>query len=201
MATRTAQHKWGWVAHDFYGSGPVEKTRHGEKSAGARGSIFLHLWRSDCRFSLVSQQFSKDVVVDGVRGRGQNLFLGILSGTVAAIVGALIWMGITVATGMHIGYVAIGVGALVGLAVRYGGNGTGMIFGIVGAVLTLLGCLGGEVLTVIQLSVTPERDFYHTLTAVDLSQLLANLVGRMDTLMYVIYGIGIFEGYKLSIRK
>jgi hypothetical protein len=149
----------------------------------------------------MSQQFAKDVSVDGVRGREENLLFGILAGAVAAGVGAAIWMGITVMTGVHVGYVALGVGALVGLAVRFVGNGRSMIFGIIGAVLTLLGCLGGEVLTVAQLASTPQRDFYSTLTTIDLTQLLNNIFNRMDPIMYLIYAIGIFEGYKLSIRK
>jgi len=149
----------------------------------------------------MAQQFARDVAMDGVRGRGENLFLGILAGSVAAVLGALIWMGITVATGLHVGYVALGVGALVGLAVRYAGNGTGMIFGITGAVLTLVGCLGGEILTVIQLQVTPQRDFLNVLTTVDLSQIVLAIFAKMDVLMYVIYAIGIYEGFKLSIRK
>ena len=149
----------------------------------------------------MSQQFASDVTMDGVRSRGENLLLGILAGIVAALVGAGIWMGITIATGMHVGYVALGVGALVGLAVRLAGNGRSMIFGIVGALLTLAGCLGGEILTVVQLATSAEHDFYDTLTTLDLIQTVTNIVTHMDPIMYLIYAIGIFEGYKLSIRK
>jgi hypothetical protein len=149
----------------------------------------------------MSEQFAKDVSVDGVRGREENLLFGILAGALAAIIGAAIWMGITVMTGMHVGYVALGVGALVGLTVRFVGNGRGMIFGIIGAVLTLLGCLGGEILTVVQLASTPQHNFYDTLTTIDLTQLLNNIFDRMNPIMYLIYAISIFEGYKLSIRK
>jgi hypothetical protein len=149
----------------------------------------------------MSQQFAKNVAVDGVRGREENIPFGILAGALAAVVGALVWMGITVATGLHVGYVALGVGALVGLAVRYVGNGRSMIFGIIGAVLTLIGCLGGEILTVVQLSSTPQHDFYNVLTTVDLTQLVPRILDQTDPIMYLIYAIGIFEGYKLSIRK
>jgi hypothetical protein len=149
----------------------------------------------------MDQQFGKDVVMDGVRGRGENLFLGILAGVIAAAIGAAIWMGITIATSAHIGFVALGVGALVGFAVRLAGNGTSMIFGIVGALLTLLGCLGGEILTVAQLASTSERDFLTTLAALDLVQTLNSILSHMDPIMYLIYGIGIYEGYKFSIRK
>jgi hypothetical protein len=149
----------------------------------------------------VSDQFSKDVAMDGVRGRGENLLLGILAGTFAALLGALIWMGVAVATGWRGGFVALAIGAMVGAAVRYVGNGTGMIFGVAGALLTLMGCLGGEVLAELQFSVTPQHDFYDVLSRADWGQLLTNIFARMDAIMYLIYAIGIFEGYKLSIRK
>jgi phosphate/sulfate permease len=139
--------------------------------------------------------------MDGVSGRGENLFLGLLAGILAALAGAGIWMGITIATGLHVGYVALGVGALVGLAIRIAGNGRSMIFGIIGALLTLAGCLGGEILTVVQLSSSAQHDFYNTLTTLDLTQTVTNIVTHMDPIMYLIYAIGIFEGYKLSIRK
>lgn len=151
----------------------------------------------------MSIKFAGDVVTDGVRSHGENIVLAILAGTVAAGLGAGLWMMVAVATGMHIGYVALGVGALVGLAVRMAGNGRGMVFGIIGAVLTLVGCLAGEVLTVVQLSTNAERDFYQSLTSLDIGQLVANISDRMNEqpIMYLIYAIGIFEGYKLSIKK
>jgi hypothetical protein len=129
-----------------------------------------------------------------------------LAGIIAAAIGAFIRMEIPVVTGLTEGYVTIGIGALlmgalVGLTVRFVGNGRGMLFGIIGAVLTLIGCLGGEILTVVQLASTAQRDFYNTLTTVDLSQLVTNIFDRMDSITYLIYGIGIFEGYTLSIRK
>ncbi len=140
--------------------------------------------------------------MDGVAGRGANLFLAILAGIVAAGLGALIWMGITLATsGFHIGYVALGVGALVGLAIRFAGNGRSMVFGILGAVLTFAGCLGGEILARVQLLVTPQHDFYATLISADKTALVTNIINQTDPIMYLIYAIGIFEGYKLSMRK
>ena len=148
----------------------------------------------------VSQQFGKDVAMDGVRG-GENLFLGVLAGIIAAAVGAAVWMEITMATGAQFGLVALGVGALVGLAVRFVGNGTGMIFGVVGAILTLISCLSGEILTRVQQESTPERNFFTTLTSVDLPQLLTSIFNQMGPISYLIYGLGIYEGYKLSIRK
>ncbi len=51
----------------------------------------------------------------------QNLIGGILAGMVAASVGAILWAVITVATGFQIGFMAIAVGFLVGLASRTAG--------------------------------------------------------------------------------
>ena len=105
----------------------------------------------------MSEQFAQDVARDGVRGHGENFFLGLVAGLVAMAIGAGAWVGIAVTAAKQfsfipIGFMAIGVGALVGFAIRVAGNGRGMIFGIMGAVLTLLGCLSGDVLTVVQQS-------------------------------------------------
>ena len=149
----------------------------------------------------MSYQFSRDVPADGVTGRGGNLFLGILAGLVAAIIGSAIWMGITVATGMHVGYVALGVGALVGYAIRYAGHGSSVIFGIFGAVFTFLSCLCGEVLSVLEKATSAQQSLLDLLKTADLVQLTGNIFAHTDPIMYLIYAIGIFEGYKLSRVK
>lgn len=71
----------------------------------------------------------------------ENLPLGIFGGISAAIVGGILWAVITVITSFQIGYMAIGVGYLVGFAVLKLGKGTTKIFGVLGAVLALTGCL------------------------------------------------------------
>ncbi len=131
-----------------------------------------------------------------------NLPLGILAGLVAAIVGALIWMGVAVGTGLHVGYVALAVGALVGYAIRLAGKGSTPVFGVAGAVLTLLGCVGGETLTVIQLAANnAQKGFFDVVGSVDFSLLLPAIFEHASPITYFIYAIGIYEGYKLSIRR
>jgi hypothetical protein len=148
------------------------------------------------------QQFAKDVVMDGVRGLEENVPFGFFAGALAAAIGATIWMGIAVATGLPVEYAApLGVGALVGLAVRQIGHGSSMIFGIIGAVLTLIGCLGGEILTLAQLSTTPQHDIYNILMTIDFNQALSRIVDKLNPITYLIYAISLFEGYKLSIRE
>ena len=71
---------------------------------------------------------------------------GIAVGFVAMIVGAAIWAGITVATNYQIGWMSVGVGLLVGFAVRVGGGGIDNAFGLAGAALALIGCVLGNLL-------------------------------------------------------
>jgi hypothetical protein len=60
----------------------------------------------------------------------QNLPLGILGAFGAAVIGAVLWATITVATEYQIGYMAIAVGFIVGFANRMLGKGVDQIFGI-----------------------------------------------------------------------
>jgi hypothetical protein len=111
-------------------------------------------------------------------------------------------MQMAITAGLHVEYAApLGVGLLVGLAVREVGHGTSLIFGIIGAVLTLIGCLGGEILTIVQLSTTPHHDFYNVLTTVDLTQVVTRILNKSDLIVYVVSALGIFVAYRLSIRK
>lgn len=81
----------------------------------------------------------------------QKLGAGIAAGAVAAAAGAALWAAITVATGYQIGFMAIGIGFLVGWAVRSAGKGVDKTFGIAGAVLALLGCVVGNLLAAVGL--------------------------------------------------
>jgi len=73
-----------------------------------------------------------------------NLLMGLIGGGVAMLVGALVWGAITYFTEYQIGWIAIGIGFLVGVAIRFFGKGKTLIFGIAGAVLALIGCLLGN---------------------------------------------------------
>jgi hypothetical protein len=85
-----------------------------------------------------------DPLDPGGAQRDGNLLLGIAVGAVAALIGAIIWGVVTAATGFQIGFMAIGVGFLVGVGVRIGGGGSGTAFKASGALLAVLGCLAGN---------------------------------------------------------
>lgn len=73
--------------------------------------------------------------------------LSIGGAIIAGVIGALVWGGISFATGYEIGYVAWGIGFLVGFGVVLTGGGSPMA-GIMSAVVALLAILGGKALAV-----------------------------------------------------
>ena len=126
--------------------------------------------------------------------------MGLLAGVLAAAVGAALWAGVTVLTGYQIGWMAIGVGALVGVALRTAGKGTTTMFGILGAALALGGCLVGNFLTG---AVVLSRHGDISL-AVFFTRLTPDLAVRLMTAMFspmdlLFYGLAIWQGYKISV--
>lgn len=75
-----------------------------------------------------------------------NLLMGLIGGGIAMLVSAIIWGVITYVTEYQIGWMAIGVGFLVGIAIQFFGRGKTPIYGISGAVLALLGCVLGNLI-------------------------------------------------------
>lgn len=131
----------------------------------------------------------------------QNLPKAVLYGALASIAGAVAWGLISVATGYQIGYMAIGVGFLVGMAMRQG-KGVTMIFGIIGAALSLLSCVMGDFFSIIGL-IAKEYDvsYMETLTRIDFKDIVSLLTDNLASMTIVFYGIALYEGYKLSFRE
>jgi hypothetical protein len=77
---------------------------------------------------------------------GSNLLLGLIGGGIAMLVSAIVWGAVTYFTEYQIGWIAVGVGFLVGTAVRFFGKGRSAIFGIISAALALLGCVLGNLM-------------------------------------------------------
>jgi len=147
----------------------------------------------------MADQYSKGMTV-GVEQRG-NFVLALLAGLLAAAIGAGIWMAVEVAVGLKVGYVALAIGALVGFSIRLGGHGSSPLFGVIGAVLTLAGCLGGEILSNLYLASSAQQSMVDLARSTDYVAMVQTIFTKMDPISYLIYGIGIFEGYKLSIVK
>lgn len=134
----------------------------------------------------------------------QNPVLAVIAGAVAALIGALLWALITLLTNFQIGFMAIGVGFLVGKAVGKFGKGIDTIYGVMGALLSLVGCVAGNLLTACVLVARQEHaDILVVTMAVLLNpqaslELLRVTFQLMDLLFYA---LGIYEGYKFSFRQ
>ena len=132
----------------------------------------------------------------------QNLVAGALAGLAAALVGAAIWAIVTALTHYQIGFMAIGVGLLVGFAVRAAGKGIDPVFGVVGAALALLGCVLGNLLMVLYFLADKEQmSFLELLSHLDLELVGRVMVATFDVMDIVFYGIAMYCGYKYALRQ
>lgn len=132
----------------------------------------------------------------------QNLLAGALAGGIAATIGAVAWAMITVATSYQIGWMAVGIGFLVGYAVRMLGKGITPLYGMVAAVLALLGCLAGNVLTACMLlsreQALPLGDVLLELDPAVITKLLLATWQPMDLLFY---GLAIYMAYQYAFDR
>ena len=132
----------------------------------------------------------------------QNLLVGSLAGLIAAVVGATVWAGVTVATEYQIGWMAVGVGFLVGIAMRVTGKGIDQIFGVVGAVMSLVGCALGNLFTITYFMADSFdlaiMDILSQMTVADVYGLLKETFQVMDILFY---GLALYFGYRYAFRQ
>ena len=131
----------------------------------------------------------------------QNLPIAILAGLSAAILGAVAWAAITVTTEFQIGYMAIAVGFIVGWAVRLG-KGIDKIFGIIGAILALFGCVLGNLFSIIGfVSAQQHLSLIAAVSGIDYSKIPQIMMKTFSVMDLVFYGIAVYEGYRFSFRK
>jgi hypothetical protein len=132
----------------------------------------------------------------------QSLMMGITGGFLGAAIGAVLWAVVTVLTKYQIGYMALGVGFLAGLGVKFLGKGVDAKFQYAGAALALVGCLAGNLMVVIifgsmetGISITTILSRLTPAVIVDLYKVTFNF---MDILFY---GLAISIGYKYSLKS
>ncbi len=132
----------------------------------------------------------------------QNLPAGVIAGFLAALAGAGIWALITALTEYQIGWMAIGVGFLVGFAVRMAGKGVEPLYGIIGAALSLVGCVLGNLLTMTYFIAANEAvSFVDALGQLDLNLAIEIMVLTFDYMDIVFYGIALYFGYRYAFRQ
>lgn len=133
-----------------------------------------------------------------------NYVLGLIGGGVAMLVGAAIWGAITYFTEYQIGYMAIGVGFLVGIAFRFFGKGHNLIFGLSSAVLALIGCVLGNFLFYVGAIAREESTsflevlFFFITNPFSVIELFTIAFDFRDLLFY---GIAAYVGFRVALDK
>lgn len=131
----------------------------------------------------------------------QNLPVGILAALVAAVVCAVLWAAISLGTGYQIGYMAIGVGAVVGYALRKLGKGVTQPFGIAGAIIALAGCLLGNILILIGSTSINDGANMASAAGMVFANLSTELIQSFHPMDVLFYGFAIGAGYRFAFKK
>lgn len=131
----------------------------------------------------------------------QDPVYALVGGFFLAIIGALLWALVTVATGYQIGYMAIGVGFIVGMGVRYFGAGIEQYFGYIGGGFALFGCLLGNLLSQIGFIADSEGYSYmQVISLLDFSIVMELYKETFSIMDLLFYGLAVVEGYKFAFR-
>jgi hypothetical protein len=138
----------------------------------------------------------------GVQEKGPSLARGILAGCVAALAGAVAWALIAVVSGYQIGFAAMGVGFLVGWAVRRFGRGRTRAYGAAGALLSLAGIILGNVLTLVGYLTKDQAVPLFTsvgLVATHAGPTFDYLKATFSGISLLFYAIAVYEGYRFAV--
>ena len=117
----------------------------------------------------------------------------IVGGTIGGAIGAAIWAAIAAFTGYEIGWIAWGVGFLVGLGVRIcSPESYGAAPGGTAAVISLLALAAGKM---ISLSIVAKNELGVDLPFSALMELLPETLGPMD---FLFGGLAVFTAFKVG---
>ena len=131
-----------------------------------------------------------------------SLGLGVAGGIVGMALGAGLWAAITVIIGYQIGYMAIGLGLLVGLGVRFTSGGAGIFHGLIGGSLALVGCLLGNLLSVL-IGVSQElgAPFFTLLSNLDWEIVVEFMKITFSPIDVLFYLLAIYAGFRFASRR
>jgi len=133
-----------------------------------------------------------------------NLVMGLIGGTVAMLISAIVWGLISYFTDYQISWMAIGVGAFVGFAIKKLGKGKTLIFGISGAALSLFGCLLGNFLFYNGILAREwEAPYFSVLFTLsfDPATILELFTIAFDIRDLLFYGLAAYIGYRAAMSK
>ena len=132
----------------------------------------------------------------------QNLVMAVLAGLVAAVFGAGAWAAATVVSGYQVGWMAIVIGLAVGFTVRIVGKGMDQVYGIAGAVLSLIGCALGNLLTVAYyIADDAGIPYVELLAQLELDAAIEIMTATFEPMDILFYAIAVYFGYRYAFRQ
>ena len=132
----------------------------------------------------------------------QDYALGILGGLFGGGIGAVLWAMITYFTEFQIGFMAVGVGFLVGYGVGFLGKGIEKIYGITGGMIALFSVgLGNFLASIGFLAKVWEVGYLEALWSFNYAMTFELMAVAFSPIDIVFYAIAIYEGYLFSFRK
>jgi hypothetical protein len=97
---------------------------------------------------------------------------------------------------------AVGLGFLVGIAIRTMGRGIDQVFGVVGAVMALVGCVLGNVFTIAwYISAQTGSSLMSVLTQLDMELVIDLITETFQVMDILFYGLALYFGYKYAFRQ
>ena len=116
--------------------------------------------------------------------------------------GAGVWALVTVVTEYQIGWMAVGIGLMVGFSIRLAGKGIDQTFGFAGAALALIGCVVGNVLTMTYfIAANKGMPFMDILVQLDFAITYELLASTFEIIDVLFYGMAVYFGYKYAFRQ
>jgi hypothetical protein len=138
-----------------------------------------------------------------VRRSEQHYQLALVAGTIGAALGVALWLGISMTANVEAEWVAIGVGLLAGGLVRVSGRGFDRVFGVLGAMLTAIGCFAGVLVSGCHFAALKTEgatvlDAISTLTPAMTREIFS---ATFDTMDAVFYAIALIAAFRISYRR
>ena len=131
-----------------------------------------------------------------------NLAMGVFAGFVAAIAGAAAWGVVIAYAEYQIGWMAIGIGFIVGFAVRIVGKGIDTSFGVISAVLSLFGCVLGNLWTMTYFIAAQQGvPLLKAVSQLNPDIAVKIMVSTFNYMDLVFYGLALYFGYKYGFRQ
>ncbi len=134
----------------------------------------------------------------------QRLIPAIAAGFIAALLGAALWAGFTSITRFQIGIMAVAAGALCGGAVRFSGRGVDQLYGVIGAIFSLLSILTGKFVSICLLISLQSDDSVGTIMQslfAEPSLLLDGFLDSFHPMDLLFYVAAVFTGYHMAFVR